>query len=48
MCMCIFIYRVFIFIYSDIKVSTIKDLLYANYMLILLDASKIKCVDEKV
>ena len=34
--------------YSDVKVSTIKDLWYANDVFILLDASKIKSVDEKV
>ena len=34
--------------YSDVKVSTVKDLWYANDAFILLDASKIKSVDGKI
>ena len=34
--------------YSDVKVSTIKDLWYTNDAFVLLDASKIKSVDGKV
>ena len=34
--------------YSDVKVSTVKDLWYANDAFILLDASKIKSVNGKV